>query len=125
MDFITIVSEVTQRFPRSEAFGLTAQLRKAAVSIASNIAEGHARDSRAESKRFLVIAAGSVGEADTQLRIAARLGYLSGSELPELTAVTDHLAKMIRSLQKYLVPEDGRSGTAKATTPSSEPRTNN
>ena len=67
---------ITSKFPREEAFGLTAQMRRAAVSVPSNIAEGAARSSKKEFAHFLVIARGSLSEIETQLEIAKQLGYL-------------------------------------------------
>lgn len=75
---ITLVKEIyeiTSHYPKEELYGLTAQMRRAAVSVPSNIAEGAARDSSAEFARFLVIARGSLSELETQLLIAKELGY--------------------------------------------------
>jgi len=77
MDLVTDVYGVTQSFPRNELYGLTNQLRRAAVSVPSNIAEGQARFSRKEFHHFLSHARGSLVEIETQLTIAENLGYLS------------------------------------------------
>ena len=71
---------LTKRFPNSEQFGLTAQIRRAAVSIASNIAEGHARRTRPSYLSFLHIAAGSQAELETQLELAVRVGLSTEAE---------------------------------------------
>src|SRR6185503_9016715 len=70
------VYRITESFPRSERFGLTSQLRRASVSVPSNIAEGHARSTRGEYKQFLSIARGSVAEVEVQLTLAEQLGYV-------------------------------------------------
>ena len=70
------VYTLTKRFPKDELYGLSNQLRRAAVSIPSNIAEGHARQHNKEFKQFLHIALGSIAEVDTQLCIARELGYI-------------------------------------------------
>jgi len=75
MDFVVEVYSVTKGFPKEEIYGLTSQLRRAAVSIPSNIAEGAARNSEKEMVQFLHIALGSAAEAETQLLIAQRLEY--------------------------------------------------
>ena len=71
-----MVYHVTARFPREESYGLTAQIRKAASSIPSNIAEGSARNSPREFHHFLGVAAGSLAEVETQLELAAKLDYM-------------------------------------------------
>ena len=76
MTLVKAVYEATQKFPGQEMYGLTAQLRRAAVSIPSNLAEGAARTGRKEFAQFLSVAKGSLSEVETQLLIAAELGYL-------------------------------------------------
>lgn len=76
IDLVKMVYRATQRFPREEVYGLTAQMRRSAVSVCSNIAEGAARGSRQDFARFLNIAKGSPSELDTQIHIAMELGYL-------------------------------------------------
>jgi four helix bundle protein len=77
MDLVTAIYEATASFPKEELFGLTSQLRRAAVSIPSNIAEGQGRDGVAEFRHFLRQASGSLMELETQVMIAARLCYVS------------------------------------------------
>ncbi len=74
MALVEQVYRITARFPDAERFGLTSQMRRSAISVPSNIAEGAARRSRVELLRFLAIARGSLAELDTQLQIAVRLG---------------------------------------------------
>jgi len=82
MDFVEAVYRFSASFPADERFGLSAQLRRAAVSIPSNIAEGAARKSRRDYLRFLSVARGSVSEADTQIKIAVRLGFAADDAAP-------------------------------------------
>lgn len=77
MDFVVETYEMTKDSPREEEFGLKSQLRRAAVSVPSNIAEGLTRTSRAEKKHFLNIAQASLSEIDAQLEISRRLGFIS------------------------------------------------
>ncbi len=76
-----IIYSETQNFPKSELYGLVAQMRRASVSVPSNISEGAARSSRKERKRFFEIARSSLVELDTQLELAEKLGYLSNSKM--------------------------------------------
>lgn len=95
------VYRVTARFPKSEIFGLSSQMRRAAVSIPSNIAEGRSRDSRGEFLYFLSISRGSLAELETQLELAIRLDY-TGSELHAARAQSEVLGKKINRLQTSL-----------------------
>ena len=76
MRLVEMIYRETKGFPREEAFGLTAQIRRAAISVPSNIAEGAARNSSGELAQFLGIANGSMAELETQLELAVRLGYI-------------------------------------------------
>ena len=113
----------TQGFPKVEQFGLTAQIRRAAVSIPSNIAEGHARDSTLEFLHFLAISQGSLAELETQLLIATELGFLPEQMLESLLAMANDVGKMIRGLQKTLRARSGkRTSSPESRVSSLEPR---
>jgi len=89
MALVLEVYRITQSFPQNERFALTTQLRRAAVSVPSNIAEGHARSTRGEYKNFLSIARGSVVEVEVQLILAKEFGYVQTPDLAKLwTRVT-------------------------------------
>jgi four helix bundle protein len=92
---------VTRSFPREELYGLTSQVRRAAVSVPSNIAEGQARLTPGEFRHFLGIARGSLAELDTQLIIAEKLGYLTetGPVFEQLAEVGRMLSGLISSLK--------------------------
>jgi len=92
----------TQGFPREEIFGLTAQLRRAAVSVPSNIVEGCARSSEADYVHFLDIAYASSREIEYQLSLAARLGYLEAEASRELSALCIETGKVIAGLLRAL-----------------------
>lgn len=100
MDLVEAVYRFTGTFPKSELYVLTTQLRRAAVSIPSNIAEGAARRSRQEYIRFLAIARGSVSELDTQIQIAARLDL--GPAPDDLSALVDRVFARLNALLKSL-----------------------
>ncbi|MGP0073769.1 MAG: four helix bundle protein [Bryobacteraceae bacterium] len=95
------VYRVTARFPKSELFALSSQMRRAAVSIPSNIAEGRARDSSREFLHFLAISRGSLAELETQLELAIRLDYID-SDLHAARAQSDMLGKKLNRLQTTL-----------------------
>lgn len=94
------VYKLTQSFPREEQFGLTSQLRRASVSVISNIAEGFARSSEIETKRFLEIARSSLVEVDTQIEIALILNYLTEKDIIDLTESSNHIFAMLTKLIK-------------------------
>jgi four helix bundle protein len=96
------IYEITQKGAFSKDFGLRDQIQRAAVSIASNIAEGFERDSNKEFVRFLYIAKGSSGEVRTQLHIAKSLGYLGEKDYTELINNVYHVSSMIGKFIKYL-----------------------
>jgi four helix bundle protein len=93
---------VTEKFPPAEIYGLTNQVRRAAVSIPANIAEGQGRNSFREFKQFLAVALGSMAEVETQLIIASEIGYLPLKELKRLLAGSDTIRKMIKALSGSL-----------------------
>lgn len=94
-DLAVLLYRTTEKFPASELYGLTSQIRRAGVSIASNIAEGFRRKSPKEKIQFLRISYGSSGEVETQLSIAQELGYLTGEEYEALVAKLQEIEKMI------------------------------
>jgi four helix bundle protein len=98
MSLVNAVYRFTERFPENERFGLAIQMRRAAVSVPSNIAEGAARGSRKEFGRFLQISRGSLSELDTQVRVASNLGYCNGEALlAQIDALFGVLGSLIKS----------------------------
>jgi four helix bundle protein len=96
------VYRVTSEFPQHELYGLTNQLRRAAVSVPSNIAEGQARKSNKELARYVNIAKGSLAEIETQLIIADKLGYLENGQADALLTMTDEESRMLSGLLSSL-----------------------
>lgn len=99
------VYRTTTRFPKTETFGLTDQMRRAAVSIELNIAEGCGRDSTAELGRFLRMSLGSASEVECQTEIARDLGYLTHAEAAEWLAAATEIKRMLTGLLKRLQPK--------------------
>ena len=95
---VDAVYELTRRFPEDERFGLTNQLRRAAVSIPSNIAEGWGRGSRRDYIRFLRTARGSLYEVKTQLIISGRIGVASQASLPPVLSLCEPLRRQLQGL---------------------------
>lgn len=102
VDLAQQIYRVTERFPSNEQFGLTSQIRRAAVSIPSNIAEGAARQTKKEFVQFLHISKGSLSELDTQLEIARRLKYLGKIEWEALNNLLERVDKMLSGLIRHL-----------------------
>ena len=100
MTLVEVIYRATASFPKEEALGLTAQIRRAAVSIPSNIAEGAARNSSGELMQFLGITCGSLAELETQLELAVRLGFLRADA--ESLIRTNRVGMLVRLLRKSL-----------------------
>jgi len=104
IELVKEVYKAAQSFPKEEIYGLTSQIRRSAVSIPSNIAEGHARNTTGEFIQFLGIAKGSLAELDTQIIIAAELGFISEQQknllrekITEINRLTNGLIKSLRN----------------------------
>lgn len=102
MDLVEMVYMMTKSFPKEEIYGLSIQVRRAAVSIPSNIAEGQGRRSTPEFRRFLSIALGSTMEVETQIQIARRLSYVTNIQEQEVLEKTQEIQKMLYTLRKKL-----------------------
>lgn len=98
MDLVTEVYRITASFPREEMYGLSSQLRRAAVSIPSNIAEGQGRRGAAEFRHFLRQACGSLMEVETQILIAERLGYCSSEQANKLLETAAEVGRILNGL---------------------------
>jgi four helix bundle protein len=96
------IYKLTAEFPKEELYGLTSQLRRAAVSIASNIAEGYGRGSKGEFRQFIGVARGSVLELQTQLVIATELNFGEAVHRQAVDALAEETGKMLWALQKKL-----------------------
>jgi len=101
MDMVIAIYRITKEFPKSETYGLSSQMQRAAVSIPSNIAEGHALKQTQAYIRHLAIASGSLAELDTQLEIADRLGYLR-SEGKRIVDQAGEVGRMLAGLRRSL-----------------------
>ncbi|HWB00364.1 MAG TPA: four helix bundle protein [Pirellulales bacterium] len=109
IDLVEAIYDATRGFPTEERYGLSSQLRRAAVSIPSNIAEGQGRASSRDFARFLEIALGSLAEVETQLVIAGRLHtrdprYLSADRCDDLLITANEIGRLLRGLQKSVAP---------------------
>ncbi len=102
MALVVLVYRVTREFPSDEKFGLTNQMRRCAVSIPSNISEGHMRTTNKDFRQFIAIARGSCAELETQARIAHELGFLSTPSFTKLDQNITEVAKMLSSFYAKL-----------------------
>lgn len=102
MQLVTEIYKITINFPKEEIYGLTSQIRRAAVSIPSNIAEGAGRKNIKEFRQFLYIALGSLSELETQLLISKNIGYLNNNTYEELSAKNMQIIAMMTSFINHL-----------------------
>ena len=105
VDFADRVYSLTGSFPTDERFGLTNQMRRAAVSISSNIAEGSSRSSKNDFARFVEIATGSVFEVVSQATISKRRGFLSEVDYQKIYASAEEQSRMLSGLRRALIGE--------------------
>ena len=102
IELVVLVYRLSAEFPRDEIYGLTAQIRRASVSVPSNIAEGYGRATRKEYVQFLSIAQGSLKELETQAILAERLSYATSEQVERLLSDSERLGKMLGSLIRSL-----------------------
>jgi len=114
MDLTESVYRETAAFPHAEIYGLTSQMRRASVSIPSNIAEGQARNTRGEFVQFLGHATGSLAELETQAELGRRLSFLSGSAHQKLSLQIDEIGRLLNGLKRSLrSPTDQKTRSSK------------
>ena len=101
MSFVTELYKITATFPKDERYGLTSQMRRAAVSMPSNISEGAARQSNKEFIQFLYIALGSNVEIETQLNIARNLNFINDETFEKMDEDQNEISRMLMGLIKY------------------------
>lgn len=102
-ELVSEIYKLTKKFPKDELFGLTSQMRRAAVSIPANLAEGYARKHRAEYTQFVRVAFGSGAELETHLLLARNLGFVSNSETATADALLNEVMRMLNRLSSSLV----------------------
>ena len=102
MALVTVIYRISKKLPRDETYGLISQIRRCAVSIPSNIAEGYGRNSTSDYIRFLHIATGSLYELQTQLEIAFNLEYLKKTDFDKLYESSREIERMLTSLSRKL-----------------------
>lgn len=98
MKLVVEVYRLTDTFPKSELYGIVSQIRRSAVSIPSNIAEGKQRGTRKEYRQFLIIAFGSAAELDTQLEISKELGFCNTQKYTKIRELLDEVSRMLNRL---------------------------
>jgi len=101
-EIVVMIYQTTSDFPKEEVYGLTSQMRRAAVSVPSNIVEGCSRESQAEYLRFLEIAFGSLRELNYQFGLAKRLGYLNGSDGSRCDLKMEEAEKVVGALMRSI-----------------------
>lgn len=104
MELVIEIYKLTENFPKTEQYGIISQMRRAAVSIPSNIAEGRRRGSKKEFKQFLVIAYGSGAELETQIEISKRLNYANIATYKKVDSLLLETMKMLNKLSSSLQP---------------------
>ena len=101
MDLAVRIYQVSKQFPRSEVYGLTGQIRRAAVAIPSNVSEGHRHGTKTYA-HYVTIALGSLAEAETQIELARRLSFITDQEAKSLGEVTATLGRILHGLRRSL-----------------------
>ena len=101
IDFVMDIYKITSSFPKEEIYGLTSQIKRSAVSVPSNIAEGLARQTKKEQIQFLYIALGSLSELETQLIISKRLGFIEETSYNDIQFKVERIRKLLTGLIKY------------------------
>lgn len=102
MELAKLIYQLTKSFPSEEKFGIISQMRRAAISVPSNIAEGQARNTTGEFIQFISHAEGSLAELDTQVRLAEALGFCSGDDSESVAGLLIDLQKMLSGLRRKL-----------------------
>jgi four helix bundle protein len=102
MTLVKLAYELTESFPSAEKYGLTAQMRRAAISIPSNIAEGAARKGDRESIQFYTIARGSLSELDTQIELSTTLGFLNSSRYAQIASQVETVDSLLSGLIRFV-----------------------
>lgn len=102
-DLVKAVYELCKKLPKDEVYGLTSQIRRAAVSVPSNIAEGSQRSTEKDFANFLLIAKGSLAELETQLLLVRALGYCNSDDLKEILVHVEEIHRMLHSFYSKLV----------------------
>lgn len=109
VELVKEIYNITQNFPKEELFGLTSQLKRAVISIPSNIAEGSARYSDKDTSRFIDIAIGSLAEADTQIFLSKELNFISQKQYEKIEEIIDILQALLIGFKKYLKNKANKS----------------
>lgn len=99
------IYRITKEFPREEIYGITSQIRRASVSIPSNLAEGHARNTKLQFASFIDIALGSAAELETQLTISLQIGYLKQADYDKLVSELTEITRMLYGLLNRVQPD--------------------
>ena len=102
IEMVTKIYTLTRSFPKEELYGLTNQIRRSAVSVPSNIAEGSGRNSSKEFLQFIFIATGSLSELETQIIIAHNLGYINDEQKQEIDTILTNIFKLLSGLTKSI-----------------------
>jgi four helix bundle protein len=103
MEIVVAIFNITKKFPREEMYGIISQMRRAAVSVPSNVSEGYNRFSTKEYRQFLSISLGSCGELETQVEASCALNFITEEERNQMMDKIQHEARMLRNLIKKLV----------------------
>lgn len=126
IDLTTEIYRLTESFPKGEIYGLTSQVRRASVSVASNIAEGARRGSKRDFRHFLMNARGSICEVQTQLILAGKLGFARSEKIAEIESTANEVGRMLNRLIQSMTNDAGSSDkSSKPETRNQQPATRN
>ena len=102
MDFVVATYKLTDKFPKHERYALGDQLRRAAVSVAANLAEGHGRSTRPDYRHFVGLALASLMEADTEIQVAQRVGHVTPEDCAEAVALAQETGRLVNGFRRSL-----------------------
>lgn len=103
MELVTAIYDITKSFPKEEVYGLTSQMKRSAISISSNIAEGSRRSTKKDFRHFLITSFGSGAELETQIEISKRLGFIRSTDCAKVDSLLNEVMRMLNKMSHEII----------------------